>query len=386
MAGMSPPDPRRVLLVGERADFYGGGQRSLLDLARALGRSAFQPVVVLPGPGPLAEALRSESFQVHHLPLPRVSPLHAGRLLGSVHRLAGLARAEGIAILHSDAPRAALHAGLAARLIGARHVWHLRSSQAGARGVDRLLVRLSDQVIAVSRAAANRSAALRRAPRVAVIPTGIRPPDFLDRRTARAILDLPHDRLIVGVVGRVEEDKGGADALAVLKRLKLGTPAPWLAFLGASEPESPFARALVEQANALGIADRVRFTGDRPDAARLFRAFDLILHPSRHEALPRVLIEALWASVPVAAYGVGGVPEVLGTGTEAGGLMAPPRRTEALARIAERLALDPDLRGALGVVGLARARERFSIDRMRAAILACYESLVPAAPGAQVAA
>ena len=379
MARTAPPEPRRVLLLSGRADFYGGGQRSLCDLAGSLRRTDWSPIAVLPGPGPLSDALRAEGIPVHHLPLPPVGPWAGTRCVRAVRGLAELLRTERALLVHSDAPRSALYAGLAARLARRRHLWHLRASLPGAPGTDRLLLALSHRVIAVSRAAATRSAALRRSTRVAVIPTGVRPPDFLDRRTARGILGLPQGALVAGVVGRVEPDKGGEDALVVAARLATVVPGSAVAFLGASEGDPAFRHALEEKAGRLGLDRSILFLGERSDAARLLRAFDLILHPSRHEALPRALIEALWAGVPVAAYGVGGVAEVVGSGVEAGGLLATPGRPSALTRLVERLALDPGLRHALGVAGMERARGRFRLETMTAAVVAQYDALLPQA-------
>jgi len=378
-----PPDPGRVLLVSERADFFGGGQRSLLDLATVLAEGGGRPVVVLSGRGPLDDALGRAGIPVRHLSLPPVRPACGLDAMRAVRALASLARAEGAAVLHSDAPRAALYAGLAARLAGRAHVWHLRASVGGAPLADRLLIRLSDRIIAVSRAAAARSAALRRAPQVRIVPTGIRPPDLLDPRTARALLDLPQDRLVVGVVGRVEPDKGGDDALAVLAGVRDAAPGAILVFLGAADPESPWPLTLRRRAAALGILEDTHFAGERPEAARLLRAFDLILHPSRHEALPRVLIEAAHAAVPVAAYAVGGVPEIVEAGVT--GLLAPGRDIAALGAAAVRLAADPDLRRVMGRAAARRAAERFSLEAMGRAVMEIHRDAAGVAGGARAA-
>jgi len=363
----APPDPGRVLLVSERADFYGGGQRSLLDLATILAEAGGRPVVVLPGGGPLDDALQHAGIPVRHLVLPPVRPARGLVAMRTVRALASLARAEGAAVLHSDAPRAALYAGLAARLAGRAHVWHLRASVGGPVFADRMLIRLSDRIIAVSQAAAHRSVALRHARQVRVVPTGIRPPDVLDRRTARALLDLPQERLVLGVVGRVEPDKGGEDALAVLAGVRDAVPGAMLVFLGAVDPESAWPMTLRLRAAALGILDDIRFAGERPMAARLLRAFDLVLHPSRHEALPRVLIEAAHAAVPVAAYAVGGVPEIVMEGVT--GLLAPARDIAALGAAAVRLATDTTLRRDMGRAATGRAAERFSLEAMGRAVM-----------------
>jgi glycosyltransferase involved in cell wall biosynthesis len=392
-----------VLFVSERADLYGGGQHSLLDLATVLAEAGARPAVVLSGGGPLADALERAGVAVRHLSLPPIRPAPGMVAMRAVRALASLARAEASALLHSDAPRTALYAGLAARLAGTAHVWHVRASVGGGgrggrrpgggaapgppRGGARpppppLLVRLAHRVIAVSRAAARRSAALRRARHVRVVPTGIRPPELLDRRTARTLLDLPQEGLVVGVVGRVEPDKGGEDALAVLAGVRDAVPGTVLVFLGNADPEAPWPMTLRLRAAALGLLDGIRFAGERPGAARLLAAFDLILHPSRHEALPRVLIEAAQAAVPVVAYAVGGVGEVVEDGVT--GLLAPPRELATLGAAAVRLAADGELRHVLGDAARRRAAERFDPESMGASVLEVYrEAIVTAgvAPG-----
>ena len=372
MSAAAPPDRLAILFVGERADFFGGGQRSLLDLADWLRRrGGAEPKVVVPWPGPLAASLAERGIEVHHLFLPALAG-PPWRVAAAVGALARLARATGAAVLHSDAPRAALYAGLAARWVRRPHVWHLRASIPSSGAADRLLLRLSDQVVAVSRAAAARSAALSASTRVRVVPTGIEPPLLLDRRAAREALGLPHDRFVAGLVGRLEPDKGGEDAVRALPALRRAEPRALLAFLGEADGRDDWPLTFRLRIAASGLGDAVRFLGGRPDAARLLPAFDLLLHPSRHEALPRVLIEALWAGVPAVAYAVGGVGEVLAQ--DAGGVLVPARDAAAFAETAAALAADPERRRALALAGRARAPE-FDIERMGRAILDLYARL-----------
>ena len=373
---------RTIVFVSERSDFFGGGQRSLSEFLPALRGEGIRPLAILPGPGPVSEALSRQDVEWVDLEIPAVS---AGAGLGACRALARLVRVvreRRAALLHSDSPRTALYSGMAARLAHRPHVWHLRASMASSSLADRLLVILSDRVIAVSRAAAARSAAVRRSGKTRVVPTGLPPIEFLTRAQARAELDLPPRAFVCGVVGRVETEKGRDEALAALPEVRRASPSALLVFVGPCMPGDRWAQTCALGAAAAGLGGAVRLAGERRDAARLLKAFDVILHPSRHDAFPRVLIEALFASVPVVATAVGGVPEIIEPGTS--GLLVPPRDPQALGRAAASLAGDPESGRRLARAGLLRARQLFGIDRMARRILAVYDELVPPAGVAPV--
>lgn len=381
MSGVLPE--RTIAFLSERSDLYGGGQRSLCELLSALRGRGLRPLAVLPGPGPLAEALESQGTEWAGLPLPPFLSAGGLRACRALVRLVRLLRRRGADLLHSDSPRTALYAGLAARLLRRPHVWHLRASLASSAASDRLLVALSDRVIAVSRAAAGRSPAVRLSAKTRVVPTGLPPIEFLPRAQARAALDLPAGAFVCGVLGRVEEDKGRDEALLALFAVRRVSPAALLVFLGPVDDRDRWAHTCSLRAAAAGAAGAVRLAGGRPDAARLLKAFDVVLHPSRHEALPRALIEALFAEVPVVAAAVGGVPEIIEPGSS--GLLVPCRDPVALGRAAAEIAGHPEVGRSLARAGLMRARAIFGIERMIDRIAAVYDEILPprrAAPAA----
>jgi glycosyltransferase involved in cell wall biosynthesis len=364
----------RIGLLTEHADFYGGGQRSLRDLAEALRSTAFEPVVLLPPGGPLAAALADLGIETEPLGLPALGRLGGLAAARAAARLARLARLHRLALLHSDSPRGALYAGLAAAVLHLPHVWHVRASRPARFLPDRLLLALSRAAVAVSRAAARRSRPLRVSGKVRVIPTGLPDRERLDRRAARAALGLPGEAFVAGVVGRIERDKGVEDAVEALPSLREVAPGALLVFVGADDARQPLGGSLQRRAAALGCGGSVRLPGERPEAASLLPAFDLLLHPSRHEALPRAVLEALHAGVPVVAAAVGGVPEIIDSGST--GLLVPAGDARALGRAAATLAADPALRSRMAESGRESARARFGIAAMVRAITALYADLL----------
>ena len=101
------------------------------------------------------------------------------------------------------------------------------------------------------------------------------------------------------------------------------------------------------QTMALGLADRVSFTGalSRQGVLELFRAADASVLSSAWENFPHTVVEALAAGTPVIATAVGGVAEVVRD--EVNGLLVPPGDAAALAAAIRRFLADGALASRL---------------------------------------
>ncbi len=110
--------------------------------------------------------------------------------------------------------------------------------------------------------------------------------------------------------------------------------------------DGPLMGRLRSQAVRLGCAECVRFAGLVPDFASFVGEADVFVLPSLSEGLPNALLEAMAASRPVVATGVGGVKDLLRDGEN--GLVVDPADSEALAAAVLRLVSDPGLARRLG--------------------------------------
>jgi glycosyltransferase involved in cell wall biosynthesis len=139
---------------------------------------------------------------------------------------------------------------------------------------------------------------------------------------------------------------------------------------------------LKEQAAALGLAERVLFTGKvaRERIPAFFGAADLFLLPSVHDhagnvdGLPNTLLEAMACGLPIVASDVVGVPLVIDDGVH--GLLAPERDPAALARAIGVLLHDPARAAALGQAARARVERELTWPRIARRYLAAYESAI----------
>lgn len=184
--------------------------------------------------------------------------------------------------------------------------------------------------VAESIAALHRQASVR-AEKLQVIPNGL--PAAEAARKARA----GRQRQLAGYVGRLSSEKGPDLFLDALIPLCLHHPQLDAVMLG----EGPERESLQARIDAAGLHQRIRLPGYQTDMRRWWRLLDALVISSRTEGTPMILLEAMQTGVPVVAFGVGGIPDVLEH--RHNGLMAAPTDTAALARQLDSLLTDPVL-------------------------------------------
>lgn len=138
--------------------------------------------------------------------------------------------------------------------------------------------------------------------------------------------------------------------------------------------DGPERDKLERLAGELGVAERIRFLGARPntDMPGLLSSAELAVFPSLMEATSVAALECMACELPVAASNVGGLPEIVDQ--EVGGLFRPAD-AEDLARVVVALLARDDLPG-LGAHARRRVVDRWSNDRLAARHLEIYEELV----------
>lgn len=194
---------------------------------------------------------------------------------------------------------------------------------------------------------------------------GALPPGGRDR--LRRSLGVPADHAMLLTIGRLDPWKGYDLLLDALAKL---TARAHLVLVG----EGDLRPALEQQAHALGVAQRVTFTGYRKDVVDLLLASDLYVLSSRKEGLPMVLLEAMAARLPVVATRVGAVPRALADGEA--GLLIPPEDPTALAAALEHALSTPELRRTLAERAHRIHEARFSRQAMGGRYIELYQRLI----------
>jgi len=236
------------------------------------------------------------------------------------------------------------------------------------RGADLIVATCSDEVFELARMGGD-------VHRIRVVPCGVdtglfRPDGPADART-------PGLHRLVSV-SRLVERKGIGNVITALRAL----PDVELVIAGGPEPggrllDDPEVRRLHSLARDAGVGDRVSFRGGvrRDDVPRLLRSADLAVCAPWYEPFGIAPLEAMACGVPVVASAVGGLIDSVVDGVT--GRHIPPRRPDAIARVVRDLLDDPGRRAALRRAGVARARTRFSWERVADATLHAYGEVAP---------
>ncbi len=203
--------------------------------------------------------------------------------------------------------------------------------------------------------------------RVRVVPPAV--PDVAplerDARAAvRRAIGVDPGARVIGFVGQIEPRKGVDLLLDALDRAPL-PPDVVCVIVG----DDPFGEHRRYRDSVLARARRtpqVRLTGWRRDADRLAAALDLLVCPSRRDACPLTVLNAMSASVPVIGTRAGGIPEQLDEG--AAGMLVPVNDAIALGAAIDALLADSERRAALTLAARARHAQRFACERAVAAL------------------
>lgn len=363
---------RRILHVITRLE-PGGAQRNTLYTVAHLDRREFSPVLAW-GPGdPLDdEARRLDGVEL--CPVPDLArPVRPWRDLRALAGLRRLIRRVQPDVVHTHSSKAGILGRLAARLERAPAVVHSihgygftplqpPATRAAFLAAERLAARWTDRFVAVARSDLERGVALGLFPRerVVLIRSGIELGRFraADPGPVRRRLRLPDGASVVAQVGNFKPQKAPFDFVRAAAAVAGAHPGTVFVMTG----DGPLRPAAERLAAELVVADRFCFSGWLDDIAGLLAVTDVSVLTSRHEGLPRAVVESIAAGVPIVATAVDGTVEVVRDGVT--GLLVPPGDIAGLTEAISALLADPGRRAEMARAAGAEDLAEFDIDRM----------------------
>ena len=360
----------------------GGVERSTVEMTQAIAGAGWTALVASSG-GPLVAAIERAGGRHITLPLETKNPF---TLLRNARGLADLTRTGQVDLVHARSRAPAWSAWIAARRAGR----HFVTTYHGAYGEDlpfkrryNSVMAKGEVVIVASRFMADLVMQRHRVDRrrIKVIPRGVDPtlfdpasvqPDRIARLAAA--WNLPPGAPVILLPGRITGWKGQSVLLDAMSRLSRRDLVAVLA--GADQGRTHVTARLRQQAEALGIAGRVRLPGDCADMPAALALADIVVHASTEpEAFGRVVIEAQAMERPVIASNLGGPVETIDDGVT--GWLVPPGDPAALAAALEKvLAMQPSQRAKIGEAARAAVLARCTTHAMQQATLEVYREVL----------
>jgi glycosyltransferase involved in cell wall biosynthesis len=338
----------------------GGIARHVADITQALdGRDGLQ--VNIAGPSDLPVPM----------PKPVIEVVIPNGLFG--HRRARRELRSAIAtvqptVVHAHGLRAGIDSAVAAKGSGARVIVTVhnlvRPEVAGPvrasayKPAERLVVRLADRILAVSRDIAATLTA--NSPddagmEIEVLHLGVETTTGAtrSREQVRRELGIDEDRPVIVTASRLSAQK----ALHVMLEAVVHVDATLLI-----AGEGPLEGELQAEASDLGVGDRVRFLGFRTDVPDLIAAGDVFCLSSVWEGVPLAAMEAAQLGTPIVATDVGGTGELVRDGIS--GRLVPPGDPQALAEALEDVLSDPEKRARFVTGARSVLDSEFNTDKM----------------------
>jgi len=333
----------------------------MLELANRLDSRRFHVrLACFNSKGPWASRVRTQ-LPIAEFPLESLShPRTAAALL----RFAAWCRRHDVSVVHTAGLYANIFGLTGAALarvplrVASRRCLADVAHSSARRRLERLTYRLAHRVVTNSSAAGRLLAREGVAPdAIAMIPNGI---DVAGRPVCAAA-----GRPEVIVVANLRREKGH-DVLLDAARLVLATrPDVVFRIVG----EGPLRQSIEAEAQRRGLWPAFEFLGFRSDVADLLANAGVFVLPSRTEARPNALMEAMAAGLPIVATAVGDVPDLIAAPRT--GLLVPPGDARALAAATLSVLADPVRACALGAAARVAVLD-FTIDRMVASFERLY--------------
>lgn len=349
---MSTPPRKKVLFLITKSN-WGGAQRYVYDLATALDKNTFEPVVALGGTGVLIELLTHAGIRVITIEtLDR--DISTKKEWEFIKELWQILKTERPDILHVNSSKAGAIGTLLGRIAGIPRV--LFTAHGWAFNEDRPLwqrliiktihwitVLFSHKTIAVSSAIVAQMDWPLASKKLKVLNPGRTIGVMYEKTEAREkIVDFfPSLRAHSGkpwiiTVAELHPIKRLNVLIDAMNLVSIRIPEAVSVIIGGGELRA----ALESQIKATDLTDRVFLTGPITEAARFLKAADVFVLPSKSESYGYVLHEAGLALVPIVATNVGGITDIISSKAE--GLLVVADDTEALAQAITATLLDAE--------------------------------------------
>lgn len=349
-----------------------GAEKWIVALMRAMDSAAFDSVLVNLSDEPekssrVVEFARGKGLEA--------LDFYTGGTFNpsSIYRLSRWLKSENVDVVHGHGYKSDLIGLVAARMAGTKmistpHGW---SKEADRKlqfyeSLDRFLFRFMDHVCPLSEDLLDSVCSCTRPEKRKLILNGV---DIAEVNSTQGSKESQVGYPRIGYVGQLIERKDLPTLLAAVHQVCL-TKAVKLVVVG----DGPDRSKLISLAKSLGCGDSVDFLGYRTDALAITKSCDIFVLPSLLEGIPRCIMEAMAASVPVIVSDIPGCRDLVEH--EKTGLLFQPANSTDLADKIEYILDHPDRAAEMAAAGREKINAEYSNMRMAREYAEVYYQLV----------
>jgi len=294
-------------------------------------------------------------------------------------RLLGRIKAD---ILHIHFPWYLTEQLLAARLAGTRVVWTIHGFHRLDK-IDKFILVMAQKLLgqnhfvitAVSEEARSLTVPFLKKQNgtILIIPNGVKINDFdIDSREIREKKEKllgENNRIIVGSVGRLVDDKGYDVLLQAISISRNKFKGVLFLIAGDGQDRQELEQKIID----LELAERVKLLGELDNVPEILQVFDIYVQPSRREGMPLAVIEAMASKLPIIASDIGGISKLLDSGKA--GVLVEKENPQALSEALVKMIENEELRNYYLDKAFQRAKA-FSIDKIAGEYVSLYEKML----------
>lgn len=381
---METNKPKKVLFLITKSN-WGGAQRYVYDLATALNRNEFEPVVALGGNGTLVDMLHHAGIRTITIKS-LVRDVDAKQELTLVRELYSIFRTEKPDVLHLNSSKAGAMGAFVGRLARVRriiftaHGWAFNEDRPFwqrliIKAIHYATVVLSHHTIAVSSGMMREMNWPGVQTKMSVINPGRSIGVMFTKAEARekivdffpALLSYQNDPWLV-CVAELHPIKRHQVLFEAVRSLTATNPHLRLICIG----DGQLRTSLEAWVKDRGMAEHIFVVGSLHEAARFLKAFDLFVLASKSESYGYVLHEAGLAGLPIVATNVGGITDIVTDNKT--GLLIPPDNSPALAGALSSILTDDELATTLKTNIAVVLKDR-TIEAMATKTVSLYKAV-----------
>jgi len=382
---ISQADPKNtekinILYIIDELMGAAGAEKNLFDLVTHINLRLYNPIVVCLKGGALVETFKQKNVEIYNMDVKRIYSLRAFVKSTWLFKLIKSRNVKIMVTYHESSDYLGLFLGKISGvplIVSSRRDMGYKLKSRHFALYKRINV-FFDKIITVSDGVKNlifdKQDALWN--RLITIYNGVEFEKYeikIDKSALRKSLGIGENDLVIGILAVLRPIKGHKYFLDAARLILNDFPQAKFLVVGSYEDKNYF-EELKSIVKTLDMEHNVIFTGWRSDTGDIISIMDIFVNSSISEGFSNAVLEAMALGKPVVATNVGGTPESVVNGKT--GLLVSPCNSKELADSILSFLRDMKKASQMGLVGMTRAKETFSIDAMMNKIEKLYEELL----------